>query len=461
MVPRLLPFRSDAPPPVYTTVRNDGARAAIVFVHGFSGDRTKTWGTFPDLIVAEGLAGWDIFTVGYASKLRLDFTWLWSADPSLTTLAVYLTNVLDTPPFDRYGSLALVAHSMGGLVVQRALLDDDALADRVGHVILFGTPSAGLSRAQLVARLKPQLADMGSRGAFITRLRADWDARFAGQRPFELSVIAGERDAFVPASSSLDPFPMEVRAVVPGDHLQIVKPADSSSMSVVLLRERLLGNAAPAGPRNSANVAAERNEKEQIVNRLWPNRAEIDGSALVDLAIALDYIGRRADATTVLEQYGGDDMDAAGTLAGRLKRRWLLERRKADAERAKRLYAQGFAVARERGDHRQAFYHGINCAFLALAYDQDRAGARELAAKVLVHCDEEPDAPWSRATRAEASLFLGDVDAAVADYAASLSGQVSVWEIESTYQQAMAVVSILRDERAADRLEAVFAGQGV
>jgi alpha-beta hydrolase superfamily lysophospholipase len=36
------------------------------------------------------------------------------------------------PPLDAYAALAFVAHSMGGLVVQRALLDK-ALTSRVSH----------------------------------------------------------------------------------------------------------------------------------------------------------------------------------------------------------------------------------------------------------------------------------------------------------------------------------------
>jgi pimeloyl-ACP methyl ester carboxylesterase len=47
-------------------------------------------------------------------------------------------------PLDRYESLALIAHRMGGLVAQQALLDDPLLVGRVRHRILFGTPSGGL-----------------------------------------------------------------------------------------------------------------------------------------------------------------------------------------------------------------------------------------------------------------------------------------------------------------------------
>ena len=50
-----------------------------------------------------------------------------------------------------------------------------------------------------------------------------------------------------------------------------------------------------------------------------------------------------------------------------MKRRWLAERRKADAERARQLYADGFAVAETRQQHDDAFYLGINVTFMDLA----------------------------------------------------------------------------------------------
>jgi hypothetical protein len=58
---------------------------------------------------------------------------------------------------------------MGGLAVQRALLDYADLAARAQNVILFGTPSGGLTKAGLLWRLKRQLRDMAKGGKFVTR----------------------------------------------------------------------------------------------------------------------------------------------------------------------------------------------------------------------------------------------------------------------------------------------------
>ncbi len=51
----------------------EGARTAILFVHGFSGDESGTWGEFPRFLVDEPtLDGWDIHNVGYSTSLAPD-----------------------------------------------------------------------------------------------------------------------------------------------------------------------------------------------------------------------------------------------------------------------------------------------------------------------------------------------------------------------------------------------------
>jgi pimeloyl-ACP methyl ester carboxylesterase len=96
-------------------------------------------------------------------------------------------------PFD---ALVLVTRSMGGLVVQKALIDWPRLAERTRAIVLFGTPSAGLVKARTLEFWKRQLAAMG-KAPFITALRADW-APGLPHGPFKLLAVGGERDQFVP-----------------------------------------------------------------------------------------------------------------------------------------------------------------------------------------------------------------------------------------------------------------------
>src|ERR1700683_3355775 len=99
-----------------------GKRTKIGPLYFFTGARDDTWDRFPGLL-GSSTATWDIFTVGYATTLLPDVLGGWSADPDLPILSKMLGTELHAPPFAHYKSLALIAHSLGGLVVQKALVD--------------------------------------------------------------------------------------------------------------------------------------------------------------------------------------------------------------------------------------------------------------------------------------------------------------------------------------------------
>src|SRR2546421_11777819 len=108
-------------------------RVAIVFVHGFTGDRKRTWGRIPEFLEQEPkLSGWEMFFFGYSSRWLFDLLGLWSADPDIDLISTKLATV---PELARYTNLAFVAHSMGGLVVQNALTMYPDLLRRTSHVV--------------------------------------------------------------------------------------------------------------------------------------------------------------------------------------------------------------------------------------------------------------------------------------------------------------------------------------
>jgi pimeloyl-ACP methyl ester carboxylesterase len=449
------------------------AAAAVVFIHGFGGDSRATWLDFPRFLAEDRrLTDWDIFTLGYDTGLRVDIVKLWSADPDLNIVALKLITDAKTGALSGYKSLCLIAHSMGGLATQRALLDDKGLRSRVSHVFLFGTPSGGLTKASLLRFLKPQLRDMAQDGEFIRALRSDWDAQFSVKNnkrlPFRFFAIGGERDEFVPPESSLGPFPPDAypdcKSVVPGDHLQIVKPESADSASVQLVIKGLMGAAAPAGPWNAARVAIESRDFERAVELLEPERDNLDRDGRVRLALALEGVGRKDDAIAVLTAGGRLESDAMGVLAGRLKRRWLLTQTRGDAERAQALYSDALGLARAANDPAQCYYHAINLAFFDLAYRKDPRTAKSRAQEVLDFCKQAeenelaPDKKWRLATQAEALLVLGRADDAYACYqkAADPALGAAPRELESMYQQAIYVSRLIGDDSMRRELTRIF-----
>jgi pimeloyl-ACP methyl ester carboxylesterase len=445
------------------THRNENQDAAIVFVHGFLGDPRKTWGQFPDFLQAEPqLKGWDIFSIGYPTSLWFDLVGIWRANPDIRAVAE-LFRTTASVQLARYKTLTLITHSMGGLVIQHALVNDGELASRVGQVFFFGVPSDGLVKAAFFKFWKRSLDDMAEGGTFILALRKAWKEKFLDSAPgFRFWAIAGDQDEFVPRRSSLGPFPEALVAVVPGDHLGIVKPAAPTALSVQLVLAHLIGKAAPSGLGDAARTAVEEREFHEAVRLLEPHEGELDEAGLVQLALALEGIERQEDAIRVLEKASPDQTDAIGVLAGRLKRRWLVERRKADALRAQELYQQGFDCAEAAQRHDQAFYHGINVAFMTLAYGNDLDGAKAMAHKVLEHCRRWGGAPlWRLATEGEANLLLGETDLAIAKYRETITNQPQPKprQLDSMFQQAIRVVSLLDAVHAADRLRALFRGE--
>lgn len=446
--------------PGLLTYRDEDQSAAIVFIHGFYLNAENTWGDFPQLVAEEPqLAHWDVFSIGYATNFWIDIAGLWKASPPIDRLALLLDTVCKNEPLDRYDAIALVAHSMGGLVVQRALVDSEALRQRVAYVTLYGTPSNGLVKANLIKFWKRQIRDMAAGSAFILDLRRRW-AQDVGDKPtFSFLTVAGDQDELVPSSSSLEPFPERVRGIIPGDHLTIVNAKDAKDLEVQVLIKHLTNAAAPAGPWNSARVAVESREFQRAIDELWPHREELDDETLVTLALALSSVGRDEDAIAVLKQSGRSTTDQMGTLGGRLKRRWLAERKRDDAEEALRLYSSAYAEAKKKKDEPQGFYHAINVAFMQLAYKKDRDKAKEHAKQALGHCAAAEEELWRFATEGEANLYLGHDDDAVAGYRKALEYEPKPWQLASMYEQASRVAELISKPAVAERLRKLFREQ--
>jgi pimeloyl-ACP methyl ester carboxylesterase len=438
-------------------------KAAIVFVHGFGGNPRATWRNFPECLAKDAaLRGWDIFSLGYPTTLLLpDISSLWSAEPELRTVADEVATRAMLAPFNRYDALAFVGHSMGGLVVQRALVEHHALASRVSHVLLFGTPSFGLAKAGLFRFWKRQTRDMRVNSEFIRFVRRAWTEQFARRDHFKFLAVAGDRDEFVPRRSSLDGipppgFPITEQLVVPGNHLQMVKPDGPDHLSVKVASAFLSGSGAVS---DSALVAAERARFQAVVRQLRPSIGFLDDRALVSLALALEALGQQDDAIAALEAQPHRGTDPSGVLAGRLKRRWLLDRRADDAQAALDLYRQALDQARAAAQHTQIYYHAINVAFMEWAYRGDRGTAQVAAQEALSACASAKVDRWRRSTEGEAAIILGDEAAAVTAYHQALALGPSPRETDSMYQQASFELDLADDMPLARRLRELFLGR--
>jgi hypothetical protein len=350
---------------------------------------------------------------------------------------------------------------MGGLIVQRALLDFKSIAGRTSAVILFGTPSNGLVKAHTIRFWKRQLNDMAKGGPFIRELRADWTKQFEPKAPFSFLAVGGERDQFVPPESSLEPFPKDQRAVIAGNHVTMIHPPKSDPNVVDLVVRCIVRRKADGDIGDSALRAIELGDFQSIIPDDLEEAKKLDSKALVRLAIALDSVDRRDDAYKVLADRNDLNSDVLGAMAGRLKRKWLLSgRHQAHAEAAMAHYTKGYDLAREAKDLRQAYYHGINLAFLALVFQGERGDARNTAQEVLGicrECEAEGDADeWVDASRGEAELILGHDDRAFEAYCRFVAAGNDPWKLSSTYLNARTIAAEFGNRELARRLGQIF-----
>ena len=433
--------------------RSDCARA-VVFLHGFSGDRDDTWDTLP-FRFGTADTGWDIYTLGYATTLRPDLLGFWSGDPDLPILASLVSTEFANDPLGRYKSLALVAHSMGGLVAQRTLIDDPELADRMRTVILFGTPSAGSRKASWTQKWKRQLRNMVPASEFMTSLRWDWDARFGTNPPFDLRIVAGEQDRFVSAESCLGPFPKEFLHVISGDHHTMLRPSGQRSPTMRLLLSALCSEPAEDETSDPLTLAAEVPDfaAPTLIDARGERMSEED---VVRAALAWEQNNRREEAIALLQRYQALGTDVQGTLAGRIKRLWLQNEDPGFAQHALDLYQGALDSARESLDRDQIYYHAINIAFLELAAFNCVEHAGEMAELALENASLVDTSVWSVATQAEANLYLGRFELALELYRSMSEIEAEPWQYASTALQAGQIAIKLDNPELADSLEAIF-----
>jgi pimeloyl-ACP methyl ester carboxylesterase len=445
---------------------------AIVFVHGFTGDVAKTWRRIPEFLQSDPrLNEWDLLGVGYQSNRRFDLTGLWSSDARLEEIAIMLHT---RPDLGNYRRLAFVAHSMGGLVVQQALVSYEDLRNRTSHVVLFGTPSGGLTKARFASFWKRQIQNMEADGPFIRVLREKWTSlKLDSAPPFAFVAVAGETDQFVPPDSSLKRFPQSQGDVIPGNHLTMLDAESAEAPCVQIILQILCKDAAPHGARSAANVSIETGEFGDIIRRLWPNRAStparfptnLDDYSAVQLAIALEKTGDSAAALGVLKNHKPKGTDVVGALAGRLKRRWWLTGKADDLKDARKLYQEAYdqSVAKNPPDHDQSYYHGINLAYLAVAAQRDFNTARTIASKVLEHVAKASDpglTHWRPATEGDALMILGRSDEAIARHQEAAAQELKPWESSSMEEQALRVADLCRLGKAyRDKLANAYEGK--
>ncbi len=422
--------KSAAKEPITKFRETENSNSAILFVHGFSGEAEKTFGEAPHMLIANGdMDGWDMFPLGYSGNVVPEMGKnIWACASDIKRNSDFLITSIKNK-FSKYKRIAIVAHDLGGIVVQQALLElQKEDLDRISHVLFFGTPSNGLPEIELknFFTYSNEEKELKEASPYIQRLRNNWEEKFHNEYPFSLKIIAATKDQYVPQSSSLDPFPKEFHELIEGDHFSIAQIEKEEDDSYQLLLDTLMNKSFLNQFSNKEEINIALGEYNSVIKTLLPNLKTLDIKGLERLIYALEGVGREEEAMKILKEHteAKDNSNLLGIMGERYKRQYLKSFSKEDLQLAIKHYTNALKIAEDKKDYSQTYNHAINLAFLSLM-KEEKGEMAAFAEKAHLATEKDPfPSLWKFATIAEAYLYKGNFEGAKEYYtrAAEMAG---------------------------------------
>ena len=290
---------------------SDEGNRLILFVHGFSGEAEATFGDIPIYLQSEpNMNGWAMKPMGYSvhGKPELGKT-IWASTYDIDRVWRYLKTSIENK-FKAYDSIAIIAHGLGGLVAQKALLNlEEKELTRISHFIMFGTPNNGIDATLIKKDRYKKFKDLSSNGAFITSLRKDWNDTFKSKMPFETKTVYAIDDEYISRESCFTGFKKETQAVIDGKHFTMVKPKSKESDAYHLILSTLdsdLEFYTKYTNKNEINLAL--GNYNAVLKKLLPYyEGEIDPNDLYDnevrqIVFAYEGLGQKQQALDFLKK---------------------------------------------------------------------------------------------------------------------------------------------------------------
>ncbi|MCF6167091.1 alpha/beta hydrolase [Lutibacter sp.] len=390
------------------------ANNLLLFIHGFSGEAADTFGIIPKLLMEdERMNGWDMKPLGYSPHVTPEFGKdIWGDIQDIDKISNYLVTSFKYK-FDKYDRIAIVAHSLGGLIAQKAIIElTKNLRDKISHLILLGTPSNGIDSAVLTNSWDNKYKQLSSDGNFIKNLRKEWSSTFKNNYPFHLKVAAATDDEYVSTNSCFNSFNDEHCEIIEGNHLSMVKPKDAFNDCYMLIINTLTNNNFHNQFTNNEEINIALGKYDAVVKKLLPIVDKIDVNGLKQLSFSLEGMDRKEEALEIITNHplAKENLDLFGIIGGRYKRSYLKTFSKEDGELSFEYYNKGLQQALKENNLNQIYYQSINLAFLSLIKDNNEIAMKKYANLALEAATKCRDNLWKFATIAEANLYIGDLE---------------------------------------------------
>lgn len=243
---RISVFKAKIPSP--TKIGEEDPDSVVLFVHGLGGSYW-TWNKFSTHLKQNWneLETFDLEYDDYYESQGFFFSTpfirilgkLWSVTfgPGIESLSRHLKTVIDQT-CKEYKHVIIVAHSMGGIVARKYILDTLRETKTVGKtkaLITYATPHHGsiLANYYLIAvnilglRIKrfrsKQIDNLSRKSSFLSELNKSW-SELGVEGKIDFKRVVGQRDGVVDAESSAFRFDPNVSEVANKGHFSIIRP---------------------------------------------------------------------------------------------------------------------------------------------------------------------------------------------------------------------------------------------
>ncbi len=221
------------------------ADKVIIFIHGLGGKKRKNRWEFMDKAIKNDkkfYAQYDIKFQEYPSEY---IKWHpFGKSPSIQVLADDLKTLIEVECRD-FKEIALVAHSMGGLIARQYIVDSiiNQKPTNVNKLMLYATPNNGSQLAKLGILLQFRnipIFQMKKKSSFIKNLNVQWD-KLKVEELVKVKYIYGGKDRIVSKKSAIrNTNNSDYWVEIDKNHFSIGKPRDNSDRSYIILKKFVL-----------------------------------------------------------------------------------------------------------------------------------------------------------------------------------------------------------------------------
>jgi len=220
-------------------------KKAVLFVHGLGG-AASTWGNFKSFIEDDPNIEYEPFFYEYPSKALRMFPFFQKKYGNIQALSKGLKTYINHS-LDKYAEIALVGHSLGGLIIRQYLLNQyiASINIKVKKVVFYAVPQEGSGLAKISSLISfnhRHLKQLCKNSEFLDVLNDQWGSTSIAN-DFSFKIVLAVEDKVVSPQSAKSNFRNEdIEEISNTNHRSIVKPNTIDDLSFKTLKIFLKNN---------------------------------------------------------------------------------------------------------------------------------------------------------------------------------------------------------------------------